>query len=39
MKAVLFDLDNTLYPEIDFVKSGFEQRRVISQEDITLMKK
>lgn len=23
MKAVLFDLDNTLYPEIDFVKSGF----------------
>jgi putative hydrolase of the HAD superfamily len=23
MKAVLFDLDNTLYPEIEFVKSGF----------------
>jgi len=23
MKAVLFDLDDTLYPEIDFVKSGF----------------
>jgi putative hydrolase of the HAD superfamily len=23
MKAVLFDLDNTLYPEIDFVRSGF----------------
>lgn len=24
MKAVLFDLDDTLYPEIDFVKSGFD---------------
>ena len=23
MKAVLFDLDDTLYPEIEFVKSGF----------------
>lgn len=23
MKAVLFDLDNTLYPEIEFVESGF----------------
>ena len=23
MKAVLFDLDNTLYPEIEFVSSGF----------------
>ena len=23
MKAVLFDLDNTLYPEMEFVKSGF----------------
>lgn len=23
MKAMLFDLDDTLYPEIDFVKSGF----------------
>lgn len=23
MKAVLFDLDNTLYPEIEFVRSGF----------------
>ena len=23
MKAVLFDLDDTLYPEIDFVRSGF----------------
>ena len=23
MKAVVFDLDNTLYPEIEFVKSGF----------------
>lgn len=23
MKAVLFDLDDTLYPEIDYVKSGF----------------
>lgn len=23
MRAVLFDLDNTLYPEIEFVKSGF----------------
>ncbi len=23
MKSVLFDLDNTLYPEIDFVRSGF----------------
>jgi putative hydrolase of the HAD superfamily len=23
MKAALFDLDNTLYPEIEFVKSGF----------------
>lgn len=28
MKAVLFDLDNTLYPEIDFVISGF---KVISE--------
>jgi len=25
MKAILFDLDNTLYPEIDFVKSGFKK--------------
>lgn len=25
MKAILFDLDNTLYPEIDFVKSGFRK--------------
>lgn len=25
MKAILFDLDNTLYPEIDFVKSGFRE--------------
>jgi len=24
MKAVLFDLDDTLYPEIDFIKSGFK---------------
>lgn len=24
MKAFLFDLDDTLYPEIDFVKSGFK---------------
>jgi putative hydrolase of the HAD superfamily len=24
MKAILFDLDNTLYPEINFVKSGFK---------------
>lgn len=24
MKAVLFDLDDTLYPEIEFVKSGFK---------------
>ena len=24
MKAVLFDLDNTLYPEFNFVKSGFK---------------
>jgi putative hydrolase of the HAD superfamily len=23
MKAALFDLDNTLYPEIEFVESGF----------------
>jgi len=23
MKAILFDLDDTLYPEIDYVKSGF----------------
>lgn len=23
MKAILFDLDNTLYPEIEYVKSGF----------------
>lgn len=23
MRLILFDLDNTLYPEIDFVKSGF----------------
>lgn len=25
MKAILFDLDNTLYQEIDFVKSGFRK--------------
>jgi putative hydrolase of the HAD superfamily len=25
MKAVLFDLDDTLYPEIEFVKSGFRE--------------
>jgi len=25
MDAILFDLDNTLYPEIDFVKSGFRE--------------
>jgi len=24
MKAVLFDLDDTLYPELDFVRSGFD---------------
>jgi putative hydrolase of the HAD superfamily len=24
MRAVLFDLDNTLYPEVEFVKSGFK---------------
>ena len=24
MKAVIFDLDDTLYPEIEYVKSGFE---------------
>ncbi len=24
MRAILFDLDNTLYPEIEFVKSGFK---------------
>ena len=24
MKAVLFDLDNTLYPEFSFVRGGFE---------------
>jgi putative hydrolase of the HAD superfamily len=23
MKSVIFDLDNTLYPEIEYVKSGF----------------
>src|SRR2546425_6235542 len=23
MKAILFDLDDTLYPEIEFVRSGF----------------
>lgn len=28
MKAVLFDLDDTLYPEMEFVKSGF---RAVSQ--------
>ncbi|MBF0518180.1 MAG: HAD hydrolase-like protein [Nitrospirae bacterium] len=28
MKAALFDLDDTLYPEMDFVKSGF---RVVSE--------
>lgn len=28
MKAILFDLDDTLYPEIDFVRSGF---RVVAE--------
>lgn len=36
MKAVLFDLDNTLYPEIEFVKSGFRTvaRYLISRYDL-----
>ena len=32
MKAVLFDLDDTLYPELDFVRSGFRAvARVLAQ--------
>ena len=33
LKAILFDLDDTLYLERDFVKSGFKAISVIIQED------